>query len=87
MVLYSNNYYLQKYNITIPKTWNELINITEYVLEEEHKLNNYNIIGYNGLFPGNFINMKTLLLLLSFSLPIFIIYIEFNSNNILILFR
>ncbi|OUM64590.1 hypothetical protein PIROE2DRAFT_60550 [Piromyces sp. E2] len=52
MVLYSNNYYLKKYNITIPKTWDELINKTEYILNEENKLNNNdNLIGYNGLFP------------------------------------
>eukprot|EP00833_Pecoramyces_ruminatium_P018936 jgi/Orpsp1_1/1192968/evm.model.d7180000097296.1 len=37
-----------------PKTWDELIEISEYILNEERKKNNNNdIIGYYGLFPDN----------------------------------
>ncbi len=36
----------------MPKTWDELIETAKYILEEEKKLNNTALIGYNGLFPG-----------------------------------
>ncbi|ORX80974.1 periplasmic binding protein-like II [Anaeromyces robustus] len=49
-VLYSNKELLDRYNKTIPKTWNELLQTSKYILEEEKKLNNTNLIGYNGLF-------------------------------------
>jgi len=49
-ILYSNEKLLNKYNKSIPKTWNELLTTAKYILEEEKKLNNTNIIGYNGLF-------------------------------------
>eukprot|EP00833_Pecoramyces_ruminatium_P011589 jgi/Orpsp1_1/1185621/evm.model.c7180000094654.1 len=46
--LYSNTKYLNKYKKNIPKTWNELIETASYILNEERKLNNTDLIGYNG---------------------------------------
>ncbi|ORX42272.1 periplasmic binding protein-like II [Anaeromyces robustus] len=46
-VLYSNKILLEKYNKTIPTTWDELIETSKYILEQE---NNPDLIGYNGLF-------------------------------------
>jgi len=48
-VLFSNQDLLSKYNKNVPETWDELINISRYIYEEEKKLNN-TIIRYNGLF-------------------------------------
>ncbi|ORX83494.1 L domain-like protein [Anaeromyces robustus] len=49
-VLYSNQKFLNKYNKSIPKTWDELIDTAKYILEEERKLGNTDLIGYNGIF-------------------------------------
>ncbi|ORX76240.1 hypothetical protein BCR32DRAFT_304052 [Anaeromyces robustus] len=49
-VLYSNMILLNKYNKTVPKTWNELLETGKYILNEEKKQNNTDLIGYNGLF-------------------------------------
>ncbi|ORX50297.1 periplasmic binding protein-like II [Piromyces finnis] len=49
-VLYSNPVFLKKYNITIPKTWDGLLNTCKYVMEKERSKGNKNIIVYNGLF-------------------------------------
>ncbi|ORX87618.1 periplasmic binding protein-like II, partial [Anaeromyces robustus] len=49
-VLYSNKYLLSKYNKNIPKTWDELISTSKEILNEEKKLNNTDLISYNGLF-------------------------------------
>jgi len=54
-VLYSNEMLLNKYNKTIPKTWNELLETGKYILRKEKELNNTNLIGYNGLFGGIYI--------------------------------
>ncbi|ORX77389.1 periplasmic binding protein-like II [Anaeromyces robustus] len=59
-LLYSNINYLTKYNKTIPETWDELIETTQYIIEHEHTENNFNIIGYSGLFPKNDITMCSL---------------------------
>eukprot|EP00833_Pecoramyces_ruminatium_P010649 jgi/Orpsp1_1/1184681/evm.model.c7180000090536.1 len=48
--LYSNKFLLQKYNKTVPKTWNELLETGKEILEKERALNNTELIGYNGLF-------------------------------------
>jgi len=37
--LYSNIKYLKKYNKTIPKTWNEMMDTGEYILNREKELN------------------------------------------------
>ncbi|ORX81926.1 acetyl-CoA synthetase-like protein [Anaeromyces robustus] len=51
MVLYSSKLYLDKYKKEIPKTWNELIETAEYILNQESLLyNNTSLIGYNGFF-------------------------------------
>eukprot|EP00833_Pecoramyces_ruminatium_P011474 jgi/Orpsp1_1/1185506/evm.model.c7180000094118.1 len=53
-ILFTNNKYMEKYNIKIPKTWDELIETSKYILNEERiKYNNTEIIGYNGLYPYN----------------------------------
>jgi len=44
---------LEKYGKSIPKTWNELLETGEYILNEERKKNNNDISIYNGLFPCN----------------------------------
>ncbi|ORX34621.1 periplasmic binding protein-like II [Piromyces finnis] len=57
-VLYSNKKLLDKYGEKVPKTWDELIKTSKYIMEEEKKLNNTDIISYNGLksnadlYPG-----------------------------------
>jgi len=50
-ILYSNIELLSKYNKPIPKTWDELINTCEYIMEKEK--NDTELICYNGLFDGN----------------------------------
>ncbi|ORX81963.1 periplasmic binding protein-like II [Anaeromyces robustus] len=52
-VLYSNSELLKKYNKRIPTTWDELYETCKYISEEEKKLNNTNLIIYEGLFPDN----------------------------------
>ncbi|ORX85084.1 periplasmic binding protein-like II [Anaeromyces robustus] len=49
-ILYYNQDYLNKYNQTVPKTWDDLIKVGKYILDEEKKVNNTELIGYNGLF-------------------------------------
>ena len=51
-VLFSNDNYLRKYHKSIPKTWDELIETTEYILNEEKKLGNNDLSGYAALFPS-----------------------------------
>jgi len=41
---------LKKYKKKIPRTWNELINTGKEIVDEERKLNNTDLIAYNGLF-------------------------------------
>ncbi|ORX78587.1 periplasmic binding protein-like II [Anaeromyces robustus] len=45
-MLYSNKRLLNKYNQTIPKTWDELISSAKYIMEKEYQNENYDIIGY-----------------------------------------
>ncbi|KAL6595200.1 hypothetical protein U3516DRAFT_607950 [Neocallimastix sp. 'constans'] len=49
-VLYANEMYLKKHKKRIPKTWDELIETSKYILREEKKLNNTQLLAYNGLF-------------------------------------
>jgi len=51
--LYSNKILLSKYNKRPPKTWDELIETSKYILEEEKKIGNTDLIGYNGLIYDN----------------------------------
>jgi len=44
--------YLKKHKKRIPKTWDELIETSKYILREEKKLNNTQLLAYNGLFNG-----------------------------------
>jgi len=48
-LLYSNTKLLKKYNKRIPKTWDELIETSKYIMERE---NDPELIAYNGLFDG-----------------------------------
>jgi len=45
--LYSNDHLLTKYNKTVPKTWDELLDTSKYILERE---NNTDLVAYNGFF-------------------------------------
>ncbi|KAL6591196.1 hypothetical protein U3516DRAFT_805682 [Neocallimastix sp. 'constans'] len=51
-ILYSNMKYLNKYNKDVPKTWDELIETSKYIVNEEKKINNTNLLGYNGGLNG-----------------------------------
>ncbi|ORX72573.1 hypothetical protein BCR32DRAFT_250021 [Anaeromyces robustus] len=46
--LYSNKVLLDKYNKTIPKTWDELIETGKEIIEKEKAYNNTELVGYNG---------------------------------------
>ena len=43
---------LNKYNRSIPKTWNELIDTCKYIMEREK--DDTDLLCYNGLFDGKF---------------------------------
>jgi len=45
---------LRKYNKEIPKTWDDLIDTAKFIIKKEKEIGNEDIIGYNGLFPGNY---------------------------------
>jgi len=50
---------LEKYDKRVPKTWDELIETSQYILEKERVLyNNTNLLAYNGLFNGLFKKKK-----------------------------
>ncbi|ORX81334.1 periplasmic binding protein-like II, partial [Anaeromyces robustus] len=49
-VLYYNDKLLKKYNKSVPKTWDDMIEIAKYILDEERKQNNTDLMGYNGGF-------------------------------------
>ena len=70
-VFFSNKNYLQKYNRPIPKTWDQLIETTEYILDEEKKKGN-ELNGYAALFPSSKYNF--------FYLHIHVFYIFININ-------
>jgi len=48
-VLYANKALLKRYNKEVPKTWDELIETTKFILDKEKDTN---LIGYKGYFPG-----------------------------------
>jgi len=50
-VLYSNKQLLDKYNKTVPKTWDELIDTCKYIMEKEK--DDPELICYNGLFDDS----------------------------------
>lgn len=57
-VLYANKALLNKYNKRIPKTWDELLITAKYIIEEERKIGNTELLAYNGLFSSIVLNMK-----------------------------
>lgn len=57
-MLYSNQQLLSKYNMEVPKNWDELIETSKYIIKKEKELNNTNnndLIIYNGLINGIYI--------------------------------
>jgi len=54
--LFSNQRLLSKYNKKIPKTWDELMATSEYIYNEEKKLNN-TIIRYQSSMNGKNYNL------------------------------
>ncbi|ORX84846.1 periplasmic binding protein-like II [Anaeromyces robustus] len=46
--IYANKVLLDKYNKSIPQTWNELIETSKEIIEKEKALNNTDLVGYNG---------------------------------------
>ncbi|ORX85085.1 hypothetical protein BCR32DRAFT_265919 [Anaeromyces robustus] len=65
-VLYYNQDYLKQYNQSVPRIWDDLIKVGRYILDEEKKINNTNLIGYNGLFVDNEVVCSTYEFLYSF---------------------
>jgi len=51
-VLFSNKKYLERYNQKIPKTWDQLIDTSMYILEQERNSGNEELRGYAPLFPS-----------------------------------
>jgi len=49
--LFSNQELLKKYGKSVPKTWEELMKTSKYIVDEEKKENN-EYLRYNGLFNG-----------------------------------
>jgi len=62
-VLFSNNELLQRYDKPIPKTWDQLIEITQYILNKEKEKGNTDISGYAPLFPSKYINIYIFIIL------------------------
>jgi len=58
-LLFSNNIYLQRYNMEVPRTWDQLIDTTSYILSEEQKRGNKDLTGYTALFPDNNISLSS----------------------------
>jgi len=54
MVLLSNMVLLEKYQREIPQTWDELKDTSKYILTEELKNNNTELMAYNGLFDSKY---------------------------------
>ncbi|ORX82997.1 periplasmic binding protein-like II [Anaeromyces robustus] len=52
-VLYYNTKLFEKYDINIPQTWDDFLEIGKYILKKEKEDGNNNLIGYNGLFPDS----------------------------------
>ncbi|ORX80889.1 hypothetical protein BCR32DRAFT_280131 [Anaeromyces robustus] len=52
-ILLSNTILLNKYNKKAPRTWDELLETAEYIIQQEQEKYNRTIIGYNGSFPYN----------------------------------
>jgi len=49
---------LNEYGKDIPKTWDELIDTAKYISKKEQEKGNFDLMLYNGLFPGMFILNK-----------------------------
>jgi len=58
-VFYSNRTLLKKYKKPIPKTWNEMIETGKFILSEERKENNTDLIGFNGLFTNDILGTRS----------------------------
>jgi len=69
--LYSNKGLLKKYNKTVPKTWDELIDTANFIYENESN-NNVHIIRFLNTLNGKLIN--NIYILISFFIYIILIY-------------
>ncbi|ORX81335.1 periplasmic binding protein-like II, partial [Anaeromyces robustus] len=49
-IFYYNERLLNKYNKTVPRTWDDMIETGKYILDEEKKQNNTDLMGYSGGF-------------------------------------
>jgi len=72
--MYSNMDLLNKYNRTIPETWDDFLDTASYILKEERKLNNTKLVAYSGCFDGNIKILNKIKYL-------FIIYISYFKVN------
>ncbi|KAG4090153.1 periplasmic binding protein-like II [Neocallimastix lanati (nom. inval.)] len=59
-VIYNNMKLLKEYDKKIPKTWDELLETGKYILNEELKKNNTDIIIYNGGFIDDELGMGSI---------------------------
>jgi len=46
---------LEKYNKTIPKTWDDVLITGKYILEKEKEIGNTDLMGYNGLYISKYL--------------------------------
>ncbi|ORX64251.1 periplasmic binding protein-like II [Anaeromyces robustus] len=53
LVLYYNEELLRNYNKSVPKTWDELIETSKFIMEQEKTTNNSEIISYNPLLDDS----------------------------------
>jgi len=54
---------LNKYSKRIPKTWDELLYTSKYILDKEKEYND-KLKGYNGFFVGKYNNFLFLIVIL-----------------------
>ncbi|KAG4083846.1 periplasmic binding protein-like II [Neocallimastix lanati (nom. inval.)] len=81
-VLYSNNIYLKKYNLTVPETWDELIEKAKFIMDREKEQGNSDLIGFMGNFQNSEILVpSTMEYLYSFRDTIDSPLPNFNSEN------
>jgi len=63
-VLFSNQELLDKYGMRVPKTWDELMNTSKFIVEKEKQQNFKSTLKrYNGSFNGKIIIYYFLIIL------------------------
>ncbi|ORX79299.1 periplasmic binding protein-like II [Anaeromyces robustus] len=82
-VLYYNSVLINKYNQYVPKTWDDIIKVGKHILTEEKKINNTELIGYNGLFDDTDFGSSSILQFLhSFRKEVNSTFPEINSPEV-----